>query len=62
MLGYVLAFEMIGAFALIMPLLYWDHGHTILTNPAGYAMPTQLPIGSSPHGRSGRFTRVTPRP
>lgn len=44
-LGYVLAFEMIGAFALIMPLLYWDYDHTILTNPAGYAIRYALPIG-----------------
>jgi len=43
-LGYVLAFEMIGAFALIMPLLYWDYEHTILTNPAGYALRYVLPI------------------
>src|SRR4051812_9529454 len=43
-LGYVLAFEMIGAFALIMPLLYWDYEHTILTNPAGYALRYALPI------------------
>ncbi len=43
-LGYVLAFEMIGAFALIMPLLYWDYDHTILTNPAGYAIRYALPI------------------
>src|SRR5690242_370630 len=43
-LGYILAFEMIGAFALIMPLLYWDYEHTILTNPAGYALRYALPI------------------
>jgi heat shock protein HtpX len=43
-LGYVLAFEVIGAFALIMPLLYWDYEHTILTNPAGYALRYALPI------------------
>jgi len=44
-LGYVLAFEVIGAFALIMPLLYWDYEHTILSNPAGYAIRYALPIG-----------------
>lgn len=44
MLCYVLAFEVIGAFALIMPLLYWDYEHTILTNPAGYAIRYALPI------------------
>jgi Zn-dependent protease with chaperone function len=43
-LGYVLAFEVIGAFALIMPLLYWDYEHTILSNPAGYALRYALPI------------------
>lgn len=43
-LGYVLAFEMIGAFALIMPLLYWDYEHTILTNPVGYTLRYALPI------------------
>jgi heat shock protein HtpX len=44
-LGYVLAFEVIGAFALIMPLLYWDYEHTILSNPGGYAIRYALPIG-----------------
>ena len=44
-LGYVLAFEVIGAVALIMPLLYWDYEHTILSNPAGYAIRYALPIG-----------------
>ena len=43
-LGYVLAFEVIGAFALTMILLFWDHEHTILTNPAGYAIRYALPI------------------
>src|SRR5262249_44975300 len=43
-LGYVLAFEVIGAFALTMLLLFADHEHTILTNPAGYAIRYALPI------------------
>lgn len=43
-LGYILAFELIGAFALTMPLLQWDHEHTILSNPAGYAMRYAAPI------------------
>src|SRR5262249_45098075 len=43
-LGYVLAFEVIGAFALIMPLLYWDYEHTVLSNPAGYVLRYALPI------------------
>ena len=43
-LGYVLAFEVIGAFALTMSLLAFDHEHTILSDPAGYAMRYALPI------------------
>ncbi|SFH64324.1 M48 family metalloprotease [Bradyrhizobium sp. Gha] len=43
-LGYVLAFEVIGAFVLTMGLLYWDHEHTILTDPAGYALRYAAPI------------------
>lgn len=43
-LGYILAFELIGAFALTMPLLQWDHEHTILSNPAGYAVRYAAPI------------------
>ena len=43
-LGYILAFELIGAFALMMPLLRWDHEHTFLSNPAGYALRYAVPI------------------
>lgn len=43
-LGYILAFEVIGAFALTMVLLNFDHEHTILTDPAGYAIRYALPI------------------
>ncbi len=43
-LGYVLAFELIGAFALTMPLLQFDHEHTILSNPVGYAVRYAVPI------------------
>jgi len=43
-LGYVLAFEIIGAFALTMLLLVYDHEHTILSDPAGYAVRYALPI------------------
>lgn len=43
-LGYVLAFEVIGAFALTMLLLVFDHEHTILSDPAGYAVRYALPI------------------
>src|SRR5882757_5780059 len=43
-LGYIMAFELLGAFALTMPLLQWDHEHTILSNPAGYALRYAVPI------------------
>jgi heat shock protein HtpX len=43
-LGYILAFELIGAFALTMPLLQFDHEHTILSNPVGYAVRYAGPI------------------
>jgi heat shock protein HtpX len=43
-LGYILAFELIGAFALTMPLLQLDHEHTILSNPVGYAVRYAVPI------------------
>ena len=43
-LGYILAFELIGAFALTMSLLVWDHEHTILSNPVGYAVRYAAPI------------------
>jgi Zn-dependent protease with chaperone function len=45
-LGYVLAFELIGAFALILPLLIFDQEHTILSNPLGYALRYALPLGA----------------
>src|SRR5215475_632194 len=45
-LGYVLAFEIIGAFALTMALLSWDHEHTILSNPGGYALRYAVPIAA----------------
>jgi heat shock protein HtpX len=43
-LGYILAFELIGAFALTMVLLIRDHEHTILSNPVGYAVRYAVPI------------------
>jgi Zn-dependent protease with chaperone function len=43
-LGYILAFELIGAFALTMVLLIRDHEHTMLSNPVGYALRYALPI------------------
>jgi heat shock protein HtpX len=43
-LGYILAFELIGAFAATMVLLVWDHEHTIISNPLGYAVRYAVPI------------------
>jgi len=43
-LGYILAFELIGAFAATMFLLIRDHEHTILSNPVGYAVRYAVPI------------------
>src|SRR4051812_3652641 len=45
-LGYVLAFELIGAFALTMILLLADPDHTILSNPGGYAIRYALPVAA----------------
>uniref|UniRef100_UPI00109DA34E M48 family metallopeptidase n=1 Tax=Sphingomonas flavalba TaxID=2559804 RepID=UPI00109DA34E len=42
--AYILAFELTGAFALTMVLLLVDPDHTILTNPAGYALRYALPL------------------
>lgn len=41
---YLLAFEIIGVFALILPLLFFDHGSSILSNPLGYAQRYALPV------------------
>ena len=43
-LGYILVFELIGAFAATMVLLIRDHEHTILSNPVGYAVRYAVPI------------------
>ncbi|HMM91759.1 M48 family metalloprotease [Bradyrhizobium sp.] len=45
-LAYIVSFEVIGAFVLTMPLLMWDHEHTILSNPIGYAVRYALPIAA----------------
>jgi Zn-dependent protease with chaperone function len=45
-LAYIVSFEVIGAFALTMPLLMFDHEHTILSNPVGYAVRYALPIAA----------------
>lgn len=41
---YVLTFELVGTAALTLFLLIFDPGHTILTNPSGYALRYALPI------------------
>ena len=41
---YVVAFEIIGAFAAVFPLLYWDDRHTVLSDPLGYALRYGLPV------------------
>jgi len=43
-LGYIAAFQLIGAFALTVPLLVYDPLHTILSDPAGYALRYALPL------------------
>ena len=43
-LGYIAAFQLIGAFALTVPLLLLDATHTILSDPAGYALRYALPL------------------
>ena len=42
--AYILVFEAIGAFALVLPLLYRDHDHTLLTHPLGYLLRYGLPL------------------
>ena len=43
--GYIVAFQLIGAFALTVPLLLFDPLHTILSDPAGYALRYAVPLG-----------------
>lgn len=43
--GYIAAFQLIGAFALTVPLLLFDPLHTILSDPAGYALRYAVPLG-----------------
>lgn len=43
--SYVIAFELICAFALIVLLALYDPQNTILTNPAGYAVRYVVPVG-----------------
>lgn len=44
--GYVLAFQLIGAFALTIFLLIFDPANTILSNPLGYAVRYALPLAA----------------
>ena len=44
--GYLLAFQLIGAFALTLFLLFFDEEHTILSNPLGYAVRYALPLAA----------------
>lgn len=41
---YILAFELVGAFALTIFLLIFDEEYTILSNPVGYALRYALPL------------------
>jgi Zn-dependent protease with chaperone function len=43
-LGYIAAFQLIGAFALTVPLLVVDPLHTIVSDPGGYALRYALPL------------------
>lgn len=43
-LGYITSFQLIGAFALVVPLLVFDPLHTIISDPAGYALRYALPL------------------
>src|SRR4051812_41378408 len=42
--AYVVAFEIIAVFCLTWFLLIWDHEHTVLSNPAGYALRYAVPV------------------
>lgn len=44
--AYVVAFEVIAVFCLTWFLLMWDHEHTVLSNPAGYALRYALPVAA----------------
>lgn len=43
---YIASFQALGAFALALPLLFWDPGHTVLGNPAGYLLRYALPLAA----------------
>ncbi len=42
---YIAAFQLIGAFALTVPLLIFDPAHTILSDPIGYKLRYAVPLG-----------------
>lgn len=42
--AYILSFELIAAFVLILPLLFLDMDHSILTNPHGYLARYSMPV------------------
>jgi heat shock protein HtpX len=42
--SYIVAFELIAAFALTVLLMFWDPANTILTNPLGYAIRYTIPV------------------
>ncbi len=42
--SYIASFQLIGAFALTVPLLMFDPLHTILSDPAGYALRYAAPL------------------
>lgn len=44
--GYIAAFQLIGAFALTVPLLMFDPQHTILSDPYGYALRYAVPLAA----------------
>ncbi|HYI63891.1 MAG TPA: M48 family metalloprotease [Allosphingosinicella sp.] len=44
--GYILAFELIAAFALTIFLLIFDPEHTILSDPLGYALRYAIPVAA----------------
>ena len=44
--GYVLAFELIAAFALTLILLIFDPEHTIISDPLGYALRYAIPVAA----------------
>lgn len=45
-LAYLFAFQLLGAFALTLFLLFFDPDHSIITNPGGYALRYALPIAA----------------